>query len=337
MKQYLDFYFLLKIYHKIKSRRLKIIGLAFASKLGFRHLSLRIDPALSCNLMCKMCYFSNKEYRKTSRGSFSEQNMDDIARIFFPHALQVILGCGAEPTINNNFMLLLELAAKYKVPNIGLVTNGLLLREHHLVRMKEIGVNEIILSAHGLRKETYESFMTNGHFEQFIKLLDTISQLNKDDESLKLRINYTANSDNLDDLKLFKDYMKKYNINTIQVRPIMDIGGKYTKPIKGKDLKKYYIEINALKDFCTSNKVALLANTSDVTYEQENKDGNLIESIYTYISPKTIQELALGTEVNTLNTYKKRTKWYKHLLTGLISNKKSEDKFLKRSLKYDIQ
>jgi len=284
-----------------------------------------------------MCYFSNKEYRKTSRGSFSEQNMADIARIFFPHALQVVLGCGAEPTINNNFMLLLELAAKYKVPNIGLVTNGLLLREHHLVRMNQIGVNEIILSAHGLKKDTYESFMTNGHFEQFTKLLDTITLLNKDGKSLKLRINYTANSDNLDDLKLFKDYIEKYNISTIQVRPIMDIGGKYTKPINGEELKRYYHEINSLKERCTSNMVTLLANTSDVSYQKANNDGSLIESIYTYISPKTIQELSLGTKVNSLSAYKKRTKWHKHLFSGLLSNKKSEDKFLKRSLKYDIQ
>ncbi|MCT4643941.1 MAG: radical SAM protein [Carboxylicivirga sp.] len=305
------------------------------SKLGFRHLSLRIDPALSCNLRCKMCYFSNTEYRKTSKGSFSATNMEDIAKIFYPKALQVVLGCGAEPTINTNFMTMLELAAKYQVPNISLVTNGMLLRESQIRKMHKIGVDEIILSAHGLTSNSYESFMTNGHFEKFITLLDKISQLNCNSDKLRIRINFTANNENINDLMLFPEFMDRFNISTIQIRPIMDIGGKYRTPIHENQIDTYNSSIRFLKIECEKRNIILLANTTDVTYKEANQDSNLIESIYTYISPKTIEQYSIGTKTNSLKKYKKQVQWTRNLLSGL-AKPNNRNNYLARTLKYDI-
>ncbi|MCG8580150.1 MAG: radical SAM protein [Bacteroidales bacterium] len=284
-----------------------------------------------------MCYFSNKEYRKASKGSFSEKNMEDIARIFFPQALQVVLGCGAEPTINNNFMNLLELAALHKVPNISLVTNGLLLRNQQIDRMHQIGVNEIILSAHGLTKASYERFMINGQFDKFINLITKISDIKKEGSQIKLRINYTVNNDNLEDLLLFHNFIENYSIDAIQVRPIMDIGGKYSKEMSDESIKIYNSHISQLQITCKSNGVKLLANTSDVSYTETNKDSNIIESIYTYISPKTIVQFSLGDKINSLKAYKKEVNWYRNLFKGFIKRKKSDNKFHKHSMKYDIQ
>lgn len=262
-------------------------------------------------------------------------DMQNIARIFFPKALQVVVGCGAEPTINTNFMQLLELAASYKVPNISIVTNGVLLRQSQIERMHQIGVDEIILSAHGLTRSTYEEFMTNSHFEKFIKLLDSISTLNQNN-NLKIRINYTANNDNLDDLKQLPVFLDRFNISTVQIRPIMDIGGKYNEPISGDNQLKYIEIVNSLKRECHERNVTLLANTSDVSYNEINKDADIIESIYTYISPQTVSELSLGTKTNSLRAYKLQTKWYSKLMQRLIKSGAS-NKYLERSLKYDIQ
>ena len=75
----------------------------------------------------------------------SRNEMEQIARIFFPKAFQLVLGCGAEPTINKNFMFLLELAKKHKVPNISIVTNGQLLRSSDLEKFVELGIDEILM------------------------------------------------------------------------------------------------------------------------------------------------------------------------------------------------
>ncbi|WP_439185244.1 radical SAM protein [Carboxylicivirga taeanensis] len=335
MKNYLNFYGLIKLYHSIKSRRLKIIGLYIIAKLGFRHLSLRIDPSLSCNLMCQMCYFSNREIRKSYRGSFTNEDMQNIAKIFFPKAIQVVLGCGAEPTMNSNFMKLLVLACEHKVPNISIVTNGLLLRTSQIEKMQEVGVDEIIISAHGLTKETYEKFMTNSNFDKFISLLDSITKLNKKDKALKVRINYTANNDNLDDLALLPSFLDRFDIKTVQIRPIMDIGGKYKETITHEKLPKYTAVIDSLISECKKREVSLLVNTSDTAYKNRNNDSTLVESIYTYISPKILSELSIGKEINSLQSYKKNTKWYRKLISGFFKDN-SSDKNLERSLKYDI-
>ena len=100
MKKPYHIYSLLRLYKKIKSPKLKIVGLMGSSAMGLRHLSLRVDPASSCNLFCLMCYFSDSEIRKQRKGQISVEEMHQIAKIFFSKAFQLVIGCGAEPTLN---------------------------------------------------------------------------------------------------------------------------------------------------------------------------------------------------------------------------------------------
>jgi len=334
MKSTYNIYTLLKIYKHIKSRRLKLFGLLLTSKLGFRHLSLRIDPALTCNLFCTMCYFSNSETRKKMKGRLSINEMRAVGRIFFSKAFQVVVGCGAEPTVNNDFMELLKLAVHYKVPNISIVTNGQLLRDNHIQQMIQLNIDELILSAHGLTKKNYEKFMVNGKFETFINLLETMKN-NK--SAMKLRINYTVNDHNLEDLRLLPQFIENYPISTIQVRPIMDIGGKYSTLMSKDSHVKYLSIINKVKESCLKHGVILLANTSDVNYKNTNNDSSLIESVYTYISPNTSKQLQLDFNKTTLKKYKRTVNWDKKIMKAFIFKKEKEDLNLSRSLKYDIQ
>lgn len=334
MKSTYNIYTLLKIYKRIKSRRLKLLGLLITSTLGFRHLSIRIDPALTCNLFCTMCYFSNADTRKKMKGRLSIDEMRAIARIFFSKAFQVVVGCGAEPTVNNDFMELIKLAVHYKVPNISIVTNGQLLRDNHIQQMIQLNIDELILSAHGLTKKNYEKFMVNGKFETFINLLKTMKN-NK--SAMKLRINYTVNDHNLEDLSLLPQFIENYPISTIQVRPIMDIGGKYSTMMSKDSQINYLSIINEVKASCLNHGVTLLANTSDVDYQNTNNDSALIESVYTYISPNTSKQLELDFTNTTLQKYKHSVHWNKKIIKAFISKNEKEDINLSRSLKYDIQ
>ncbi|WP_083631450.1 radical SAM protein [Labilibacter marinus] len=229
----MNFYSILRYSNKIKSSNIKLIGLFILHILGRRHLSIRIDPSLNCNLFCRMCYFSSMEQRKKLKGIIPESDFEHIARVLFPKAFQVYIGCGAEPTTHRKFIELIELAQKYKVSDIGVVTNGQLLTEKQIEYMCHSGLNELTLSCHGVTKESYEHFMTNSKFDRFKQTLEQINEAKERNNTNlpEIRINYTVNNRNLSELNNFFDLFDTYKISTLQIRPVLNIGGKYSNAI----------------------------------------------------------------------------------------------------------
>lgn len=93
----MKFYSLLKLQKSIKSRRLKLLGLWLASVMGFRHLSVRLDTSLRCNLACRMCYFSSEDYRKKAGGILKKEELEGIAKSHFRVPFSLLLA--VEPNL----------------------------------------------------------------------------------------------------------------------------------------------------------------------------------------------------------------------------------------------
>ncbi len=333
----MTFYTLLRLHKRIKSRRLKLLGLLIASRTGMRHLSVRIDPVMGCNLACRMCYFSSSDYRKQNKGILSLDEMEEIARVLFPRAFQLVVGCGAEPTKHPEYKELFRLATKYKVPDVGVVTNGQLLKMSDLEVMKETGVNEIMLSTHGVTKATYEKFMTGASFEKLHEVLGNIQHIRDGGDngsSPSVRINYTVNPDNLKELKDFFPVFGHYGIDTLQVRPIMDIGGRYTKQFSEEELPEYNEIIQFLKEECGKHKVKFLANTMDASYQVESNDSDISELVYTHISPKTTGQLNIEWKSSTFKKFRKADGWTRQLMKALVQKSRGGG-WMSKSLKYE--
>ncbi len=187
--------------------------------------------------------------------------------------------------------------------------------------MKETGVNEIMLSTHGVTKATYEKFMTGASFEKFHEVLGNIQRIRRGDNngrSPSVQINYTVNPDNLKELKEFFHVFGDYSIDTLQVRPIMDIGGRYAKQFSEKELPEYNETIQFLKEECNVRKVKFLANTMDASYKEESKDSDISELVYTYISPKTASQLNLKWKSSTFKKFRKADGWTRQLVKALV-------------------
>src|SRR5690349_8789083 len=122
-------YRLLKLNRLVRDPRLKLAAVALAHAVGVRHLVIRLDPVVACNLRCTMCYFSNNEYVRSHKGIFSHEEIERIATLLFPRALMVVVGCGAEPTLYKDFPEIVRRAKRSGVPNVSMVTNGKLLTE----------------------------------------------------------------------------------------------------------------------------------------------------------------------------------------------------------------
>jgi len=314
------FYQLVRLSKIVNSPRLALSAVLLADILGIKYQVVNFDPILACNLRCKMCDFSNPLYRQSMGGKMSEEDIQRLAKVFFPLARRVQIGCGAEPTTYQKFPLIVELAKKYHVPHVTLVTNSQLLTEDHLIQLVRLGLDELIISVHGVRKETYEYFMGNAKFDRLTALLDQLSLIKAEHQSQlpRLRINYAVNNDNLEELADFFDVFGKYCIDVLQIRPINkkdyqayisdlhEVGDKYTR-----------ITNQLRRQALDQNIVCLITNLENIS-SSSNKTTKLIESVLRYISPRVVWKPDFAWRDEDYRDYCKRTKWRWAVLRAVI-------------------
>jgi len=328
-------YYLLKLNRHIRSQRLKSLGIYFLHILGKRYIGIFIDPVLACNLRCRMCYFSDDEKRKKYHGKFTIEELTTIANAFFHRALKLQIGCGAEPSMfkyNKEFILL---AKEKKVPYISMTTNGVLFSKEDLIDFVTAGLNEITLSLHGVNKATYEYFMTGALYDRFLNLLTILTDIKKQYPNFKIRVNYTVNKDNLEELKDFFKTFENYHFDAIQIRPIQKMGNTEYNNFSWNEIYEKYNEVIAsVKQDCSARNIICIApNRADLITEI-NVNNSIAEQTYCHLSPRAIWEDDFDIKRDTFETYSKRTRLATKYLKKVFQKKeKSTDK---RSLNYDI-
>ena len=341
----MDIYKLLKFNQSIKSHRLKFLGLFMLSKLNKRYLAIHLDPVLACNLRCKMCYFTDDEYvRKNMKGMFKEEDIEPMAQSFFRHALKLQIGCGAEPTLFKHNTKLIEVAKAYGVPYISMVTNGNLLDAADIAAFADAGLNEIIMSMHGVYKETYEDLMAKAEYDKFHEVLAAVTEQKKKHPGFRLRINYTFNKDNFHELKDFFKLYGRYAIDIIQLRPIDKIGETTYNEFSLKEIEKDYPLIHrVMQDEAKKRKIILLSPQSVMRNESESlkvktaNDSSFLQPYtYFYISPKYSWKNDFNWREENFASWKERNGWDMELLKNVFRSRKSLENINRNMLNYSV-
>ncbi|GAB6012599.1 radical SAM protein [Viscerimonas tarda] len=333
----MNVYTLIKKFNKINSPRLKLLALYLMHITNKRYLGIFLDPVLACNLRCKMCYFSDEEKRKTLKGILSDEQLEQIAKAFFSRALKLQIGCGAEPTLYKKMPDIISLAKKQHVPYVSITTNGLLLNEELIVACLDAGLDEITLSMHGVVKETYEYFMTNANYDRFCEMLKQLTAA-KEKYNFKLRINYTINEQNLDELVYFFERFGLVKLDILQLRPIQNIGkSEYANFDHSKLAEKYEEVIRKVKEEAIVRNITCMAPSKKqlLAPEDTNNNGVIFGYSYCYIDPAFCWKPDFNLEVDTFNSYSKRKKVAKTLFLALFRNNKNLDK-RKAHLNYEV-
>lgn len=342
----MDIYKILKFNNRIKNHRIKFLGLWLLSVLNKRYLAIQMDPVLACNLRCKMCYFTDEDYvKKNMKGIFKEEDLENLANAIFKNALKLQIGCGAEPTLFKHNTKLIEIAKNHKVPYISMITNGNLLEKEDVADFTNAGLDEFILSMHGVTKATYEDLMDKGVYEKFHAVLQSITEQKKSNPKLRLRINYTFNQDNFFELKDFFNVYDQYAIDIIQLRPIDKIGETTYNEFSLKKIEEDYFEIsNFLKNEAQKRKITLLYPQSIYRNEKEslkvktqNDSSYLIPYTYCYVSPKFFWKDDFDWKTETFSNWKQRNNWNTSLLKNVFISKKELDKTNRNMLNYSVE
>lgn len=341
----MDIYKILKFNQYIKNHRIKFLGLWLLSVLNKRYLAIQFDPVLACNLRCKMCYFTDDDYvRKNMKGIWKEEDIEKLAHSIFKNALKLQIGCGAEPSLFKHNTQLIEMAKRHHVPYISMVTNGNLLDEKDIHDFAAAGLDEIILSMHGVTKETYEDLMDKGDYGKFHAVLKAVTDVKKTHPNFRLRINYTFNQDNFYELRDFFKVYDAYAIDIIQLRPIDKIGETTYSEYSLKKIEGDYFEVSDfLKNEAQKRKITLLYPKSiyrneDVSLKvkTENDSSYLIPYTYCYVSPKYFWKDDFDWRNESFSSWQQRNNWNRELLANVFTSRKTLDSLNRNMLNYSV-
>jgi MoaA/NifB/PqqE/SkfB family radical SAM enzyme len=314
---------LVRLNRLVPSNRLKFLAVLTADLFRVRHLILYFDPIQACNLRCGMCHFSDNKWLKNHPVKrFSDSEIRRLADMFFPQAVQLHIGASMEPTLYKGYPFLVTLGKSYKIPFISLTTNGQLLTSQNIRLMIEAGLDEITLSTHGIRKESYEKLMQGASFETFHRALRTIVKLKREYAATKpaIRINYTVNPENLPELGNFFDQYGDYDITTLQVRPMFNVGDT---TYRHRDLTAHDEEYNRIIDLlivgCRRRGVALLANKHDPGHQRNNKFAVVYDkAVFRYIGPDAVWRDGFDFRSETYRDYVRRIGYRRELLKYVL-------------------
>jgi len=331
-------YLLLKLNSLIKSHRIKFFGLWLLHQFNQRYLSVNFDPINACNLRCKMCYFTDVNYVKKLKGVFDREDLPLWANRMLPRALKLQVGCGTEPTLYKHLDEVFALAKKYKVPHVSLTTNANLLEKNILEKWIQYGLNEIIVSLHGVNESSYEYFMERGDYQKFHRSLAIITELKQKYPKLSLRINYTFNEDNFLELDNFFTVYGQYAIDTIQLRPLRKLGETSYNNFKLDQIFSVYNQVIAyFKEESKARNITLIATDSIEKIENRlNFESLIFPYTYCYISPTEFWHEDFDWRNETYNAYCRRIGWSQKILQNVWKNRKQMQEFQTESLNYDI-
>lgn len=318
-----SFYRLFKKILSIRSPRLRLMMLAAGKLVGSRFVGVYLDPVMACNIRCRMCYFSDPANRPAP---LPPMTADDIARLrpLLRSALKLQIGCGAEPTLYPGLVTLISEGCRAGVPFIELTTNGQLLTADTLADYCRAGLSGITLSLHGTTAATYEYLMQGASFSRLCELIGTIGKVQKQFPGFQLRVNYTVNNLNRDELPGIWTLFGTTRIHTLQVRPIQRLGDTAYSDFTIADYPRFITDIiEPLHTRCRQlGTIALLPSADNIrllTRANTLADDIIEEITYCHVTSRTCYRSDFDPARETISHYQRRTGITRRLYKAILS------------------
>lgn len=333
----MKYYKLLKLNSFLKSNRIKLLGLYVLHVMNRRYLAVHFDPVNACNLRCKMCYFTDKEYLKKTKGIFPVDDLPFLGKAFLRRALKFQIGCGKEPTLYKDLSKVIQLGKEYEVPHISMTTNANLIEKEQLKNWCQSGLNEITVSLHGTVKKTYEEMMGKGDFDKFFQTLKHITEVKEEFPDFQLRVNYTFNEDNFNELTQFWSVFEGIKVDVLQIRPIKKLGNTAYKNFSMKGILPSYQEVcDLLKKECKKRETILMAPSLEQLQMKVSKLSILHDFTYVYTSPTDVYEKDFDWKRESYDAYQSRKRFQRKILILFFSSNKKLKTYLNQKLNYEI-
>ncbi len=343
----MNFYNILRLWAGRIPRPLKFLGLWYMHVSGRRMIGVYLDPVLGCNLRCRMCYFSDSEKRRQLHGSMTGEQLGHCADALFHRALKLQIGCGAEPTLYKRLDEVIRRGKESGIPYVSLTTNGMLIvsGKTALDTLVKSGLDELTLSMHGTSRSIYEELMPGADYDSLLKLLNIIAEIKQTYPSFKVRVNFTVNSLNKDDLRdnrflgIWQDGCLP---DIVQIRPVQNIGdSEWRDFVLTTIVEDYDATVGNVVERCRQAGITCIAPTRDnlleVATPQDGYD-SLLESVcYCYVSPTHCYKNDFDSVSDSYESYHRRRHTAAVLLGAVFRNPGSKKRNVSKKLNYKIK
>lgn len=132
-----------------------------------RFLNVVLDICNVCNLRCRFCFLSSGHNQPKPLFYTPQLLLKDIEDLL-PYTKLLRLSCGYEPLMSPHFVDILKMLAKYKIPNLELVSNATLLTPDKAEAIIQYGVTNLLFSLDTPDKATYEYIRRGADFEKVV-------------------------------------------------------------------------------------------------------------------------------------------------------------------------
>lgn len=338
----MNFYTLLRRLTAIRSPRIRLLLFGGALMLRRRAIGVYIDPTIGCNLRCAMCAFSSaKERAGRLKGRMTDEAIAALPSALLPYALKLQIGCGAEPTIDPRTTRIIAAGKEAGVPYISVTTNGQLLTPELLESYIEAGLHEVTVSLHGVKPETYERLMPGASHRKFLQLIATLREAKKRHSSLRVRVNFTVNADNLFELPLIPQLFGQGVIDILQLRPVQNLGDSaYTNFDLTPVVDNYAVTFGVLRERASQMGITcLMPERNDIMRAQQAPTAleTLFESLtYCYTGPEGAYSGKMPLPGNDYRTFHRRRHTLRRILRALVSRNSLSRTNVTRKLNYRL-
>ena len=172
------------------------------------------EMTYSCNLRCGHCGLAAGTPRSDELDSAEALAiLDNISE----SDTRYLLLLGGEPLIRKDFIDIAEYASRRF--HVSVCTNGILIDRVYAEKMKDAGVQMVLLSLDGATAKTHDSLRGDGAFEKAIQGLE-----NALDAGLHVCIMYAVSKKNLHELPETLKLAQDYDINCFQANDFLPFG-----------------------------------------------------------------------------------------------------------------
>jgi len=159
----------------------------------------------------------------------SPEDFESLADEIFWNVSALSFTYGAEPLLHPEFPRFIEIAGRYRIPNVYAVTNGLLLSDAITQAMVRHGLHSLAVSVDAACPETYEKIRVGGEWGRLMQNLFDFQHIKRElgSQTPHLELNFVLMKTNIRELPDFVDLAAKLDataVNATHMVPFERLG-----------------------------------------------------------------------------------------------------------------
>ncbi|MCX8131043.1 MAG: radical SAM protein [Clostridia bacterium] len=190
-----------------------------------------VEPTNICNINCKMCEARCSVTKNIEKKFLTPEQLNTILRKLDKYIINVVFQGDCEPTMNPYLPDLCAVASKY-TKQVGLVSNGTMLKDRYIKNLVDSGLTWFALSIDDHRPEKYEAIRVGASFKRVVENLQTLVKVRENGNG-KLNIvthKIVFPEDTIEDLEEYiHTFYVENRVNKITFAPLVEEGSTMVK------------------------------------------------------------------------------------------------------------